>query len=93
MGRESPIHLDVKKICHSPNFVVCDLEEDCQHADVCHPERKTLVSVVPVAVCLRVDALRRSKQMVRLVTMELVLEDEVCGEFDQILHMIVGKVL
>ena len=39
----------------------------------------------------RAPNLRRSKQMVGLVAIELVLEDEVCGELDQILDIVVDK--
>ena len=34
---------------------------------------------------------RRSKQMVGLIAIELGLEDEVCGELDQILDRVVDK--
>ena len=40
----------------------------------------------------RAPNLRRTKQMVRLVAIELVLEDEVCGELRQILDIDVDKV-
>ena len=39
----------------------------------------------------RAPILRRSKHMVGLVAIELVLEDEVCGEIDQILDRDVDK--
>ena len=39
----------------------------------------------------RAQDLRRAKQMVGLVAIELVLEDEVCGELGQILDMDVHK--
>ena len=39
----------------------------------------------------RAPNLRRVKQMVGLVAIELVLGDEVCGELDQILETVVDK--
>ena len=39
----------------------------------------------------RAPNLRRAKQMVGLVKIELVLEDEVCGEVGQILEIVVHK--
>ena len=39
----------------------------------------------------RAPNLRRAKQMVGLVAIELVREDEVCGELGQILDKVVGK--
>ena len=39
----------------------------------------------------RAPNLRRAKQMVGLVAIELVLGDEVCGELDQILEKVVDK--
>ena len=39
----------------------------------------------------RVSDLRRSKQMVGLVAIELVLEEKVCGELGQILDRVVDK--
>ena len=39
----------------------------------------------------RAPSLRRAKQMVGLVAIEIVLGAEVCGELDQILDIIVDK--
>ena len=39
----------------------------------------------------RAPNLRRAKQTVGLVTIELVLEDEVCGELGQIVEKVVDK--
>ena len=39
----------------------------------------------------RAPNLRRAKQMVGLVAIELVLGDDVCGELDQILEKVVDK--
>ena len=86
---------NLEKISLTPTLM-SDHEEDCHHADCCHPEEEELaVGLVsyhfqPVSG-RRSPNLRRSLPMVCFVVIELVLEDEVCGELDQIVDGVVDK--
>ena len=60
------------------------------------PKKKNLVfaechTTSSLSLRRRAPNLRRAKQMVCLVAIELVLEEEVCGELDQILEKVVDK--
>ena len=74
---------------------VCDHEEDCHHADAILRKKSSVFAVCRTTSSLssgrRAPNLRRAKQMVCLVAIELVLEDEVCGELGQILDIDVDK--